>query len=145
MINLASGAATATIEAATGIITINDVVVTKATVNYVWNIEYADNTNIPSVVEDMKMQSMEAKPRALAMEWTIFSEFVKKKQFGVDIRTQTTKRVLDLLYQYLVRYILDKMYFNAAGTPESVSNWYFCSHPGYSCSGTFEEPERDFS
>ena len=69
----------------------------------------------------MKMVSMEAKPRALAMEWTVFSEFVKKKQFGVDIRTQTTKRVLDLMYQYLVRYILDKMYFNATGTPDTVN------------------------
>lgn len=122
-ITLTDGAsASVVIEAATGIIEVSGVTdLVSLTANYVWNIEYADNSNIPSVVEDMKMKQMEAKPRALAMEWTIFSEYVKKKQFGVDIRTQTTKRVLDLLYQYLVRYILDKMYYNATGTETTVA------------------------
>lgn len=110
--------ATAKIEQATGVLTINIPTANVSTVgvvssveaSYVWNIEFADGKNIPSVVEDMKMEPMIAKPRVIAMKWTIFSELVRKKQFGEDIRTSTTGRVLDLMYQYLVRFILDKMY-----------------------------------
>lgn len=116
----ATPAQTATIELATGIISIKGNF-KAATVSYVWNIEYATDENIPSVVEDMKMVPLIAKPRVLAMKWTIFSEYVKKKQFGIDIRTQTTKRVLDLLYQYQVRYILDRMYNGAKGTPVTLT------------------------
>lgn len=116
----ADGAVTGNIEAATGIVTIKGTV-TKIEASYVWNIEYAKGDNLPTVVEDMKMVPMIAKPRVLAMKWTIFSELVKKKQFTEDIRTQTTKRVLDLLYQYLVRYILDRMYMYATGGDVTIN------------------------
>lgn len=109
------------IEVATGVITFEDAEVTAATVSYQWNIEYANDDNIPTVVEDMKMVPLMAKPRVIAMKWTVFSEYLKKKQFGIDIRTQTTKRVLDLMYQYQVRYILDKMYNGATGTPDTIT------------------------
>jgi len=115
---------TITIDVATGVIELagaNAENVTSFTVSYVWNIEYASDDNIPSVTEDMVMVAMTAKPRAIAMKWSIFSEHVKKKQFGVDIRTATTKRVLDLLYQYQVRYTLDKMYNGATGTPVTLT------------------------
>lgn len=91
-------------------------VATKAVVNYVWNLEYATDENIQKVKEQVEMRPMEALPRAIALEWTIFSEFVKKSQFGQDIRTDNTKRILNLLYQYQVRYILDDMYENREGT-----------------------------
>lgn len=121
--------ATAKIEVKSGVVTIDiptanataTGAVTQVSASYVWNIEFADDKNIPSVVEDMKMIPMIAKPRALGMKWTIFSELVKKKQFSEDIRTQNTKRVLDLLYQYLVRYILDRMYNFATGGVVSVN------------------------
>jgi hypothetical protein len=80
------------------------------TVNYVWNLDYADTENIQRVKEQVEMQPMEATPRAIALEWTLFSEYLKKSQFGVDIREDNTKRILNLLYQYQVRYILDEMY-----------------------------------
>jgi len=110
------------IELATGIITITgqDLTSNLLSVSYVWNIEFASDENIPTVVEDMKMVPLTAKPQVLAMKWTIFSEFLKKKQFGIDVRTQTTKRVLDLLFQYQVRYVLDKMYNGAAGGTVTV-------------------------
>lgn len=79
-------------------------------VNYVWNIDYADTENIQKVKEQVEMVPMEATPRALALEWTLFSEYLKKTQFGVDIREDNTKRIMNLLYQYQVRYILDEMY-----------------------------------
>jgi len=88
----------------------------KAVVNYVWNLDYATDENIQKVKEQVEMRPMEALPRAIALEWTIFSEFVKKSQFGQDIRTDNTKRILNLLYQYQVRYILDDMYENREGT-----------------------------
>lgn len=94
--------------------------VSEIDANYVWNIEYATDENIPSVVEDMKMVPMIAKPRVLAMKWTIFSELVKSKQFGNEARLDNTKRVLDLLYQYLVRYILDRMYKYAKGGETTI-------------------------
>jgi hypothetical protein len=80
------------------------------TINYVWNLDYADTENIQKVKEQVIMQPMEATPRAIALEWTLFSEYLKKSQFGVDIREDNTKRILNLLYQYQVRYILDEMY-----------------------------------
>lgn len=80
------------------------------TVNYVWNLDYADTENIQKVKEQVEMRPMEATPRALALEWTLFSEYLKKSQFGVDIREDNTKRILNLIYQYQVRYILDEMY-----------------------------------
>jgi len=83
---------------------------TAITVNYVWNLDYADTENIQKVKEQVEMVPMEAVPRAIALEWTIFSEYLKKSQFGVDIREDNTKRILNLLYQYQVRYILDQLY-----------------------------------
>jgi hypothetical protein len=83
---------------------------TAIVANYVWNLDYADTENIQKVKEQVEMRPMEATPRALALEWTLFSEYLKKSQFGVDIREDNTKRLLNLLYQYQVRYILDEMY-----------------------------------
>lgn len=79
-------------------------------VNYVWNLDYADTENIQKVKEQVEMRPMEATPRAIALEWTLFSEYLKKSQFGIDIREDNTKRILNLLYQYQVRYILDELY-----------------------------------
>lgn len=91
---------------------------TKAvTVNYVWNLDYADTENIQKVKEQVMMEPIEATPRALALEWTIFSEYLKKSQFGVDIREDNTKRILNLLYQFQIRYILDEMYMYRNVTP----------------------------
>lgn len=89
------------------------------TVNYVWNLDYADTENIQKVKEQVLMEPIEATPRAIALEWTIFSEYLKKSQFGVDIREDNTKRILNLLYQFQVRYILDEMYMYRNVTPES--------------------------
>jgi len=89
--------------------------VTAVAVNYVWNIESAIETNIPSITEDVEKISMEAIPRALGIKWSIFSEYVKKKQFGQDIRVDTTRRVLEIVFQYQCRYILDQMYDYAQG------------------------------
>lgn len=83
---------------------------TVVTVNYVWNLDYADTENIQKVKEQVVMEPLEATPRAIALEWTLFSEYLKKSQFGVDIREDNTKRILNLLYQFQVRYILDEMY-----------------------------------
>lgn len=83
---------------------------TAITVNYVWNLDYADTENIQKVKEQVEMRPMEATPRAIALEWTLFSEYLKKSQFGIDIREDNTKRILNLIYQYQVRYILDEMY-----------------------------------
>lgn len=91
------------------------------TVNYVWNLDYAKTDNIQTVKEQVELRPMEATPRALMLEWTLFSEYLKKSQFGQDIREDNTKRVLDLLYQYQVRYILDEMYDYAAGAAVSVN------------------------
>ena len=115
-----SGGDTITLDVSTGILKF-PASIKYASVDYVWNIEYATDENIPSVVEDMEMIPLVAKPRVLGMKWTIFSEYLKKKQFGIDIRTQTTKRVLDLMYQYQVRYILDRMYSGAKGAKETIS------------------------
>lgn len=95
----------------TAVVAAKGVAGTKALeVNYVWNLDYADTENIQKVKEQVEMRPMEATPRVLALEWTLFSEYLKKSQFGVDIREDNTKRILNLLYQYQVRYILDEMY-----------------------------------
>jgi hypothetical protein len=86
-------------------------------VNYVWNLDFATTENIQKVVEDIEMRPMEAVPRALMLEWTLFSEYLKKSQFGQDIREDNTKRILNLMYQYQVRYILDELYDGALGKP----------------------------
>lgn len=83
---------------------------TAIVANYVWNLDYADTSNIQRVKEQVEMRPLEAVPRALALEWTIFSEYLKKSQFGIEIREDNTKRILNLLYQYQVRYILSEMY-----------------------------------
>lgn len=90
-------------------------------VNYVWNLDYAIQENIPKVKEQVERVEMRAIPRAIGMEWTIFAEALKKSQFNTDIRVENTKRVLDLLYQYQVRYILDTMWTYAAGTPGTIT------------------------
>ena len=95
--------------------------VTEVIMNYVWNIDYATVDNIPKVKEDIELVSMEATPRALAMEWTIFSEYLKKSQFGMDVRESNTKRILNLLYQFQVRYILDDLYTYAQGAPQTIT------------------------
>nr|DAI54884.1 MAG TPA: Major capsid protein [Caudoviricetes sp.] len=95
--------------------------VTLASVYYVWDIQTADKDNIPSLVEDLERIAIEAKPRALGLRWSVFAEYEKKTQFGADIRTDTSKRVLNLLYQYQVRYILDVMYNFATGTEATIT------------------------
>jgi len=126
LINFKKGAGTdilATIDMKTGQLVINEGIsgpvaagsITSVSVNYVWNIESAVETTIPSITEDVEKISMEAIPRALGIKWSIFSEYVKKKQFGQDIRVDTTKRVLEIIFQYQCRYILDQMYDYAGG------------------------------
>lgn len=110
------GSKTGSIDQAAGIVTIDAEISGNVVCNYVWDVEYADDTNIPQVKEDIEMIPIEAKPRAIAMKWTIFSEYVKKSQFGIDIRTENTKRILDLIYQFQVRYVLDDLYDYAGGT-----------------------------
>lgn len=88
--------------------------------NYVWDLDYAVDENIPKVKEQVEKVEMRAEPRVLALQWTIFAEALKKSQFGKDIRTENTKRVLDLLYQYQVRYVLDEMYEDAQGVESTI-------------------------
>lgn len=88
--------------------------------NYVWNLDYAIQENIPKVKEQVEKVEMRAIPRAIGMEWTIFAEALKKSQFGTDIRTENTKRVLNLMYQYQVRYILDTMWTFATGATGTI-------------------------
>lgn len=94
---------------------------TEIVANYVWNIDYAVDENIQKVKEQVDKVEMRAKPRVLSMQWTIFAEALKRSQFGTDIREENTRRVLDLLYQYQVRYILDTMWTYAAGTPATIT------------------------
>lgn len=89
--------------------------------NYVWNLDYAIQENIPKVKEQVEKVEMRAIPRAIGMEWTIFAEALKKSQFGTDIRTENTKRVLNLMYQYQVRYILDTMWTFATGATGTIN------------------------
>jgi len=102
------------IEVATGIVS-GTALTGELTVNYVWDLDYANTETIQKVKEQIEMRPMEATPRAIALEWTIFSEYLKKSQFGKDIREDNTKRILNLIYQYQVRYILDEMYMYAEG------------------------------
>lgn len=88
------------------------------TENYVRDLDWAIEENIPKVKEQVERVQMEAQPSVLQMQWTIFAEALKKSQFGKDIRTENTTRVLDLLYQMQVRYILDDLYENAEGVAE---------------------------
>lgn len=112
------------LNAKTGIITVvghapADLV--DITFDYVWNIEYATKDNIPSVEESFSMEPMRARPRALAFPLSVFAEYTKKKQYGDDARLNTANRVLNLLYQYQVRYILTRIYRGATGTPATVT------------------------
>lgn len=93
--------------------------VSAAVVYYVWDIQYATEDTLPQLVEDVILESMEARPRALGLKWSVFSEYVKKTQFGTDIREDTTRRVLAILFQYQTRYILDTMY-NFSTQPEAT-------------------------
>jgi hypothetical protein len=90
-------------------------------VNYTWNLDYATTENIQKVKEEVELRPMEATPRALMLEWTLFSEYLKKSQFGQDIREDNTKRILNLIYQFQVRYILDEMYDGANGANGAAS------------------------
>lgn len=95
--------------------------VTSATVNYVWNLDYATTENIPMVKEDIEKLAIEVTPRALGFEWTLFAEFLKKSQFGTDVKAENTKRIVNLLYQFQVRYILDDMYDLAEGAEATIT------------------------
>lgn len=120
--------ATGTLTIATGTLSTHDVVV-----NYVWDLDFAETDNIQTVKEQVEMRPMEAIPRAIMLEWTIFSEYLKKSQFGKDIREDNTKRIMNLLYQFQVRYILDEMHDYAEGVAEgnrgSVAN--YTTNAGY--------------
>lgn len=83
--------------------------------NYVVNLDYITTDNIQRVKEDVEKIEMVARERALMLEWTLFSEYLKKTQFGQDIKQDNLKRCLDLMYQFQVRYILDEMYVYAEG------------------------------
>jgi len=83
--------------------------------NYVWNLDYSTTDNIPRVKEDVEKIEMVARERALMLEWTLFAEYLKKTQFGQDIKQDNLRRCLDLMYQYQVRYILDEMWTYAEG------------------------------
>lgn len=115
-----------TVNVQTGLISFGNTVTAetfvKAVVNYVWNLDYANTENIQRVKEEVELRPMEATPRALMLEWTLFSEYLKKSQFGQDIRTDNTKRILKLLYDYQVRYILDEMYDYAEGNNSTAYN-----------------------
>jgi hypothetical protein len=105
-----------TLDVKTGLFTFDEgtsasaTTVLKIVANYVWNLDYATTENIQTIKEQVELRPMEATPRALMLEWTLFSEYLKKSQFGQDIRESNTKRMLSLLYQYQVRYILDEMW-----------------------------------
>lgn len=111
-----------TIDIQSGLVTVNNTTeITKVVANYVWNIDLANPDNVQRVTEEVEMVPMEATPRALMLEWTLFSEYLKKSQFGQDIRQDNTKRILSLLFQYQLRYILDEMYDYAAGGTVDVN------------------------
>lgn len=105
-----------TMDMPTGALTIQEndaasaVSVTEVSAYYVWDIQTETRDTIPSINEDIVLESMEARPRALGLQWSIFSEYVKKAQFGTDIRVDVTQRVLGLMFQYQCRYVLDTMY-----------------------------------
>lgn len=95
--------------------------VTEVSAYYVWDIQTETRDTIPSIEEDIILESMEARPRALGLQWSIFSEYVKKAQFGTDIRVDTTQRVLALMFQYQCRYILDTMYEYSTQEEETIT------------------------
>lgn len=98
-----------------------DTTAITVTANYVWDLDYADDENIPKVKEHVVQKRMEARPRVLAMQWTIFAEALKRAQFKRDIREENTRRVLELMYQYQTRYVLDTMYEDAMGEEITVN------------------------
>lgn len=114
-LNSTEGTKVAEIEIATGIIKMASTPSKNVIVNYVWDIDFANLENIQKVKETIEMQIMEATPRALMLEWTLFSEYLKKSQFGKDIREDNTKRILNLIYQFQVRYILDELWAYGKG------------------------------
>lgn len=114
-LNSTSGTKVAEIEIATGIIKMASTPSKNVIINYVWDIDFANLENIQKVKETIEMQIMEATPRALMLEWTLFSEYLKKSQFGKDIREDNTKRILNLIYQFQVRYILDELWAYGKG------------------------------
>lgn len=83
--------------------------------NYVWNLDYAIQENIPKVKEQVDKVELRAQPRALSMTWTVFAEALRKSQFKKSIREENARRVMNLMYQYQVRYILDDMWIYATG------------------------------
>ncbi len=108
----------ATLNIKTGILTLPGVTladVTNVTIDYVWNIEFATRDNIPTINESFTMVPMRAKPRALSFPISVFAEYTKKKQYGDDARLNVANRVLNLMYQYQVRYILTRIYRGAKG------------------------------
>ena len=119
------------LEIATGILTGTAITAVAAystntdspiSVNYVRDLDYSSTEDIQKIKEEVVLRPMEAIPRALMLEWTLFSEYLKKTQFGQDIREDNTKRILNLLYQYQVRYILDEMYDGSTGSYISNGN-----------------------
>ena len=114
----------ATLNISTGILTVVGVAptdITKVVIDYVWNIEFAIKENIPVITENFTMVPMQAMPRALAFPVSVFAEYTKKKQYGDDARLNTANRVLNLMYQYQVRYILTRIYRGATGAPQTVA------------------------
>ena len=98
---------------------------TSITANYVWDLDYANNPDpIQSVKEEIERVAIECQPRAISMEWTVFAEYLKKSQWGQDIRTANTKRILNLLYQFQVRYIIDDLTMNATGAEVAVAKGF---------------------
>lgn len=84
--------------------------------NYWWNIDLANDANIPKIVEDITKRTIEAEPHAVEMQWTVFAEAVKQAQFGTNFKTENTKRVLNVLYQMQTRDVLSEMWTYATGT-----------------------------
>lgn len=115
---------TATLNSKTGILTLPAQTladVTNVTIDYVWNIEFATKESIPTINESFSMQPMRAKPRALSFPISVFAEYTKKKQYGDDARLNTANRVLNLMYQYQVRYILTRIYRGAKGAEQTIT------------------------
>lgn len=114
----------ATLNTKTGILTLPGKTlanVTNVTIDYVWNIEFATRENIPTINESFSMEPMRAKPRALSFPISVFAEYTKKKQYGDDVRLNTANRVLNLMYQYQVRYILTRIYRGAKGAQQTIT------------------------
>lgn len=122
----AAGSETISINIQTGMIDLTAASTAQGkdvTLNYVWDLDFATTYNLPSVKEEISKDIIEAQPRVLGIEWTVFSEYLKKSQFNQDVRNDNTKRILNLIYQYQVRYILTDLTSGAAGvfTPTEIS------------------------